>query len=74
MIIKVPAFETLKKVSPHLNPPWAAGASCHCLPTTWPSCADPKHNDWAGHSPLAFHSAQSPSQVFEFKMVLFVFF
>jgi len=45
---------------------------CSCLPSPWPSCAEPTRNVYSGHSLFAFRSAYSPSQVFEFKMVSFI--
>jgi hypothetical protein len=67
MVIKVRAFEMLEKVTvvriSHFNSHMVEGVSCHCLPTTWSSCADPVHNIWAGHSLL----------MFAFKTISFIF-
>jgi len=55
-------YEALSELQPSPRP------SCSCLPSPGPSWADSTRNVYSGHSSLAFRSAYSPSQVFEFKM------
>jgi len=47
--------------------------SSSCLLSPRPSCADPTRNVYSGYSSFAFRSPYSPSQVFEFKMISFIF-
>ena len=67
MVIKISAFEMLEKVNRYAKPSFkpslvcsacspACDQSCHGLPTTWPSCAEPTCNTLAGYSLLAFCS------------------